>query len=68
MNQKGFAPILLILLIASAVGGYLLYQKQIKIIYKYLTAVQLISLIPAQIRMRLPLIVFPVILIQILKK
>ncbi len=28
MKQKGFAPILIVLLIALAVGGYLLYQKQ----------------------------------------
>lgn len=30
MNQKGFAPILIVILIALAVGGYLLYQKQVK--------------------------------------
>lgn len=30
MNQKGIAPILIIILIALGIGGYLLYQKQIK--------------------------------------
>lgn len=30
MKQKGLAPILIVLLIALAVGGYLLYQKQTK--------------------------------------
>lgn len=29
-GQKGFAPILIVLLIALAIGGYLTYQKQIK--------------------------------------
>ncbi|MDO8570435.1 MAG: PsbP-related protein [Candidatus Daviesbacteria bacterium] len=29
-ESKGFAPILIIILIALAVGGYLLYQKQVK--------------------------------------
>lgn len=29
-KQKGFAPILIILLIALAIGGYLVYQKQLK--------------------------------------
>ena len=30
MKQKGLAPILIVLLIALGVGGYLIYQKQIK--------------------------------------
>ena len=28
MNQKGLAPLLIVLLIAAALGGYLIYQKQ----------------------------------------
>lgn len=28
MNQKGFAPILIIILIATLIGGYLIYQNQ----------------------------------------
>lgn len=28
MNQKGLAPIIIVLLIALGIGGYLLYQKQ----------------------------------------
>ena len=30
MKQKGLAPILIVLLIAVGIGGYLLYQKQLK--------------------------------------
>lgn len=30
MNQRGLAPILIVLFIAALVGGYLLYQKQYK--------------------------------------
>lgn len=30
MNQKGLAPILIVLLIALALGGYFLYQQQAK--------------------------------------
>lgn len=30
MNQKGFAPILIVIILAALVGGYLLYQKQVK--------------------------------------
>lgn len=30
MSQKGLAPILIVILIAAAVGGYFIYQKQIK--------------------------------------
>lgn len=30
MKQKGFAPILIVLLVALGIGGYLIYQKQAK--------------------------------------
>lgn len=30
MNQKGLAPILIVLILAALVGGYLIYQKQTK--------------------------------------
>lgn len=32
MSQKGLAPILIIILIALAAGGYLIYQKQTKLV------------------------------------
>lgn len=30
MNQKGFAPILILIILATLIGGYVVYQKQIK--------------------------------------
>ena len=30
MNQKGLAPIVIVILVAIGIGGYLLYQNQFK--------------------------------------